>query len=347
MVKSRAGKGTGDLTLVGNLVTPKLRRQLRAMTGPTPIQRRLIDTAALNVEQPDLQAILYQHTVFCQTSLPYRNPGDDARTWERINGDVHLKVLAGEAMHPDKGRLVEVGLPFGPKCRMVLMHINQRALVTESPYVEVEDTLSKFVRNVLQLDSKGRNMRVVKDQLARLSASSIRLGIVRDGHAVTVNSQIVTAFDVWFPKDDRQRVLWPSTVSLSLDYFQSLMNHAVPLEEAHIAALSHSSLALDIYAWLAQRLHRIPVGKPARVSWVALHSQFGQGYNPEYMSKFRQVFRVALKEVLTLYKAARVEDDDASLARIYFQDGRQVWREKPAKGLTLYNSPPPVRKLLG
>jgi len=347
MAKRRAGNGTGDLIPVSNLVTPKLRRQLRAMTGPTPIQRRLIDTAALNVEQPDLQTILYQHTVFCQTSLPYRNPGDDARTWERINGDVHLKVLAGEAMHPDKGRLVEVGLPFGPKCRMVLMHINQRALVTESPHVEVEDTLSKFVRNVLQLDSKGRNMRVVKDQLARLSASSIRLGIVRDGHAVTVNSQIVTAFDVWFPKDDRQRVLWPSTVSLSLDYFQSLMNHAVPLEEAHIAALSHSSLALDIYAWLAQRLHRIPVGKPARVSWVALHSQFGQGYNPEYMSKFRQVFRVALKEVLTLYKAARVEDDDASLARIYFQDGRQVWREKPAKGLTLYNSPPPVRKLLG
>ena len=346
MVKRRAGNGTGDLIPVGNLVTPKLRRQLRAMTGPTPIQRRLIDTAALNVEQPDLQTILYQHTVFCQTSLPYRNPGDDARTWERINGDVHLKVLAGEAMHPNKGRLVEVGLPFGPKCRMVLMHINQRALVTESPHVEVEDTLSKFVRNVLQLDSKGRNMRVVKDQLARLSASSIRLGIVRDGHAVTVNSQIVTAFDVWFPKDDRQRVLWPSTVSLSLDYFQSLMNHAVPLEEAHIAALSHSSLALDIYAWLAQRLHRIPVGKPARVSWVALHSQFGQGYNPEYMSKFRQVFRVALKEVLTLYKAARVEEEDASQARIYFQGGRQVWREKPAKGLTLYNSPPPVRKLL-
>ena len=347
MAKRRAGNGTGDLIPVGNLVTPKLRRQLRAMTGPTPIQRRLIDTAALNVEQPDLQTILYQHTVFCQTSLPYRNPGDEARTWERINGDVHLKVLAGEAMHPDKGRLVEVGLPFGPKCRMVLMHINQRALVTESPHVEVEDTLSKFVRNVLQLDSKGRNMRVVKDQLARLSASSIRLGIVRDGHAVTVNSQIVTAFDVWFPKDDRQRVLWPSTVSLSLDYFQSLMNHAVPLEEAHIAALSHSSLALDIYAWLAQRLHRIPVGKPARVSWVALHSQFGQGYNPEYMSKFRQVFRVALKEVLTLYKAARVEEEDASQARIYFQGGRQVWREKPAKGLTLYNSPPPVRKLLG
>jgi hypothetical protein len=345
MAKSREGQG--ELTQLGDIVTPKLLKQIkRRATGPTPIQQRLLDAAALSVEQPDLQTLLYQHTVFCQTSLPYRNPGDDARTWERSNGDVQLKVLAGEAMHPDLGHFVPVGLPFGPKCRMVLMHINQRALVTESPHVEVEDTLSKFVRKVLKLDSHGRNVRVVKDQLARLSASSIRLGVVRDGHAVTVNSQIVTAFDVWFPKDDRQRVLWPSTISLSHEYFNSLMNHAVPLDEAHIAALSHSALALDIYTWLAQRLHRIPAGKPARVSWLALHGQFGQGYDPERIDKFRQVFRVALREVLTVYRAARVEEEDPRPPRIYSQGGSYVWREKPAKGLTLHNSPPPVRKLL-
>jgi hypothetical protein len=52
------------------------------------------------------------------------------------------------------------------------------------------------------------------------------LGVVKDGHAVTVNSQIVTAFDIWFPKDDRQRVLWPSTIRLSLDYWESLKAHA-------------------------------------------------------------------------------------------------------------------------
>jgi hypothetical protein len=226
------------------------------------------------------------------------------------------------------------------------MHINQRAIVTETAQIEVEDTLSKFVRKVLNLDPHGRNIRVVKDQLARLSASSIRLGVVRDGHALTVNSQIVTAFDVWFPKDDRQRVLWPSTIQLSQEYFQSLMNHAVPLDETHIAALAHSALALDIYTWLAQRLHRIPAGKPARISWAALHGQFGQGYNPDHMSKFRQVFRVALKEVLTVYSAARIDDDDPRPPRLYSQGGRHVWREKPAKGLTLHNSAPPVRKLL-
>jgi hypothetical protein len=339
-------RGQQGLIPIGDLITPKMMRQLKARSEPTPIQKRLLDTAALSVEQPDLQSLLYQHTVFCQTSLPYRNPGEEARTWERTNGEVQLEVIAGKAMHPDLGRFVPVGLPFGPKCRMVLMHINQRALVTESPHIEVEDTLSKFVRKVLQLDPNGRSMRTVKDQLARLSASSIRLGVVRDGHALTVNSQIVTAFDVWFPKDDRQRVLWPSTVSLSLDYFQSLMNHAVPLDEAHIAALSHSALGLDIYTWLAQRLHRIPPTKPVRVSWLALYGQFGQGYDPERIDNFRRVFRVALKEVLTLYRAARVEDEDPKSPRLYSQGGQYVWREKPAKGLTLYNSPPPVRKLL-
>lgn len=338
-----------ELTPIGDLapkVLKQVKRRARQASGPTPIQQRLIEAAAFSVEQPDAQSLLYQHTVFCQTSLPYRNPGDDARTWERTNGDVHLKVLAGEAMHPDKGQFVQVGLPFGPKCRLVLMHINQRALVTESSTIEVEATLSKFVRKALNLDSHGRNIRVVKDQLARLSASSIRLGVVRDGHALTINSQIVTAFDVWFPKDDRQRVLWPSTIQLSQEYFQSLINHAVPLDEGHIAALSHSALALDIYTWLAQRLHRIPAGKPVHISWAALHGQFGQGYNPDHMSKFRQVFRVALKEVLTVYRAARIDDEDQRPPRIYSQGGSYVWREKPAKGLTLHNSPPPVRKLL-
>ena len=104
-------------------------RQLKAaVRGPTPIQRRLLDTVVAQAEEPDLRSLLYQHSVFCQTSLPYRNPGDEARTWERSNGDVQLEVIAGKAMHPDLGRFVPVGLPFGPKCRMVLMHINQRAL---------------------------------------------------------------------------------------------------------------------------------------------------------------------------------------------------------------------------
>lgn len=345
MTRDRRSGTDGQLTLIGDLLKPMVRKMKaaeKASRGPTPIERRLIEAAATSEEQ----AALYQHTVLCQTCLPYRNPGDELRRWSRNNGTVALQVDAGSAMHPDKGDFVDIGLPFGPKSRLVLMHINQRAIVTGSPVVEVGDSLTQFVSRVLGLADQGRNIRVVKDQLARLSAASIRLGVVRDGHALTVNTQIVSAFDIWFPKDDRQRVLWPSTVQLAHEYHQSLLLHAVPLDELHIAALSHSGLALDIYAWLAQRLHRIPVGKPSRVSWLALHSQFGQGYDPERIDNFRRQFRVALKEVLTVYRAARVEDAPQKKPRIYVEGGKRLWREAPAPGLLLHHSPPPVRKLL-
>jgi hypothetical protein len=96
----------------------------------TPIQQRLADGAARRIEDPDAPLeILFQHTVLCQTCLPFRDPGDEVRVWERLNGDVHLKVIAGEAMHPKLRRLVPLGLPFGPKARMILMHINQQALL--------------------------------------------------------------------------------------------------------------------------------------------------------------------------------------------------------------------------
>ena len=65
---------------------------------------------------------------------------------------------------------------------------------------------------------------------------------------------MVAGFELWFPKDSRQRVLWPSIVHLSQEYFDSLKRHAVPLNESDLTALAHTALGLDIYAWLAQRL---------------------------------------------------------------------------------------------
>ena len=293
-----------------------------AIRSPSRIQQRLIQSAG-EIVQEDAASILYQHTVFCQTAMPYRDPGDHARVWERVNGHTHLKIIAGEAMHPEEGRLVALGLPFGPKPRLILSHLNAEALRTGSPEIEIGASLTAFVKR-LRLDPKGRNMRLIKDQLACLSASSIRLGLLRDGRAITFNSHIVTAFDLWFPKDDRQRVLWPSTVRLSLDYFDSLTRHAVPLDERAIAGLSHSALGLDLYCWLAQRLHRVDPAKSAFIPWTALRDQFGWHYGR--LRKFREVFCLTLDGVLTQYRDARV-----------ILDGR---------GLTLQNSPPPVRRRL-
>lgn len=133
---------------------------------------------------------------------------------------------------------------------------------------------------------------------------------------------IVDAFELWFEKSDNQRVLWPSTVRLSNEYFTTLCAHAVPLDERAIANLSHSAMGLDLYAWLAQRLHRVPAQRPQFITWVALKDQFGFHYDK--MFKFKQVFRTTLTMVKTQYPAAKYTMDD--------------------RGMTLMNSHPPVAK---
>lgn len=129
--------------------------------------------------------------------------------------------------------------------------LNTEALRTGSPEIEVEDSLTAFVKR-MKLDPNGYTIRAVKDQLTRLSASIVRLGVVmEDEHGTrtaTAHLPFVERFELWFPKDDRQRVLWPSSVRLNLTYFESLQRHAVPLHPHALGALSNSAMGLDVYA---------------------------------------------------------------------------------------------------
>ena len=109
-----------------------------------------------------------------------------------------------------------------------MMHLNALAIKTQSPTIEVEDSLTAFVKR-LGLAGHGRDIRVVKDQLSRLRGHHPSRRD-QDDRAFQINTQIVTAFDLWFPKDDRQRVCDRSTVRLSEEYFQSTARHTVPFE---------------------------------------------------------------------------------------------------------------------
>lgn len=299
----------------------------------TPIQQRRLEAAANIVLTPP-EDITYQHTVLCQTALPYRDPGDAVREWERGQGTVSLRVEAGAAHDPHTQRYVKLGLPYGSRPRMILAHLNREALLQGSPCVEVESSLTAFVRRIQSgRPPRGAQINRFKDQLARLSAATIRLAVdLSATRALQVNTQIISAFELWSRTSDGHRVLWPSEVRLSLDYFDSLSRHAVPLDERAIAALANSALALDVYSWLAQRLHRIPKDSPQRVTWPALHGQFGHGYH--HIRQFRAAFLKVLALVHTQYRAAKVAADET--------------------GLELRHSPPPVtprlvsvHKLLG
>jgi hypothetical protein len=88
--------------------------------------------------------------------------------------------------------------------------------------------------------------------------------------------------------------------------------------------LFRSAAQADLYAWLAQRLHRIDPSRPAFIQWPALMQQFGPGYT--HMGHFKSKFRTALRQVLARYQAARIDMDQ--------------------HGLRLRSSPPPVTKRL-
>jgi hypothetical protein len=286
----------------------------------SPVVRRRVELSA-EIHNTPAERITYQHTVLCQTALPYRDPGDSVREWERLQGAVALKVYAGEVRNPVNRRFVKVGLPYGSRPRLILAHLNREALLRSSPEVEVENSLTAFIRRLQQSGPNGKEIRRFKEQLTRLSAALVRLAYdAAPDHAYQIDTKIITSFDLWSKTEDGQRVMWPSVVRLSQEYFESLASHAVPLDERAIAALANSPLALDVYAWLAQRLHRVPRGKPQRIYWQMLHEQFGLGF--ARLRNFRAAFLEVMRVVLSQYPDAKVEADEA--------------------GLLLRHSPPPV-----
>lgn len=292
--------------------------------GLSTVQKRQIEShLRINFDRGEIEDAAFQHSVLCQAFLPYRDPGDDKRMWDYRQGKARLLLEAGRVYNLKSEKWEEVGLPYGTRARLILAHINTQAVRSQNPVVDVESSLSAFIKK-LGLYREGKTIAMIKEQLRRLATSNISLAFeVSPQQVVQTRFDIIKTFDLWFPKDDRQKVLWTSTIQLSDDYFNSLLEHAVPLDERALAALAHNALAIDIYSWLSQRLHRVE--KQDFVGWQNLKEQFGCGY--DRMDNFKKIFRETLKKVLLQYPEAKVE-------------------EIPNKGFNLLKSPPPILKTM-
>ncbi len=120
-------------------------------------------------------------------------------------------------------------------------------------------------------------------------------------------------------EDDSQPSIWEDRVVLDEVFYEVLRKHPVPLREAALRELADRSASLDLYIWLAYRLHTLQ--RPTPIRWAALQEQFGAG---KRVKNFRRDFRQALAPAVVAYPEARVEfaEDDS--------------------GLILYPSRPPV-----
>jgi len=70
-----------------------------------------------------------------------------------------------------------------------------------------------------------------------------------------------------------------------------------------LRAIGTRSLAIDVYIWLAYRLHAL--AKPTPVTWSAIHAQFGAGF--KLVRQIKPTFIEALQLALAVYPEARVD----------------------------------------
>jgi hypothetical protein len=166
----------------------------------------------------------------------------------------------------------------------------------------------------------GKTYQLVAEQARRISACRLTFFANRDGVEARHNGAFVQdAISLsGLAGDDAQGALWQDRVRLDPGFWRSLREHPVPIREEAIKAIGTRSLAIDVYIWLAYRLHSL--GKGTAVSWGAIHAQFGAGFR--LARQVKPSFTEALHMALAVYPEARVD----------------VSRD----GITLHPSPPAV-----
>lgn len=277
----------------------------------TPRQRRLLEASARIASQaPERSDFL--HTVMCQVGLPRSQT--DSLKFERRNGHISILLEAGKLFN---GRTwVQQPLPYGSTPRLVMVHVSSEAIRTRNRNIEIGDSMRGFLNTLGMTTSGGPRGGYVtlKRQMEALAACRLSLGMFAEGQAITVDAKPIKRFAAWLDQDGTQPTLWPGSLELTQDFYNTLLDHAVPLDYRALAALKHSALALDVYTWLAHRLCRVRDVHGTKLSWQNLLEQFGQEYADT--RNFKHEFKNVLRQVLLVYPEAKVAEIDGGL-RLY------------------------------
>jgi hypothetical protein len=267
---------------------------------------------ALAIEAQEAQeagALAYMARLFCQTSLPYRDPGE-VPVWGRSNGIVSLTMQPGYRQDKD-GRLSPIGFPYGVIPRLLLAWLTTEAVQTKSRTLFLSDSLSAFLAELGLASTGGTrgNIGRVRTQLERLFRAHITCEIDSDEATAAAMFGVADGYCLWWdPKqrDPRQGQLLPSSVTLSEAFYEQVLS-AVPVDLRALRALKGAPLRLDIYAWLVHRLSYLR--RPTAIPWELLRFQFGSAFADTRFgrARFREDFTKHLRQVLVVYRAANVE----------------------------------------
>ena len=240
-------------------------------------------------------------------TLPHSDPGN-LPAWKRVNGDYALIIRPGWDARTDQ----PIGYPYGVIPRLLLFWIVSEAVRTKSRRLELGPNLNQFLRAIGLSPATGRGKRGdakrVREQMDRLFQASISFQYANPGAKSWLNINIAPQGCFWWdPQDQAQQTLWSSWVQLSEEFFNAITQQPFPIDTKAIAALRRSPLALDLYAWCAQRSFvATKQSRPSRcITWQMLAEQFGGDY--AHRQHFRAAVKRALEQVKAVYPGLNVE----------------------------------------
>ena len=243
-----------------------------------------------------------------QTTLPHR--AHSGIRYVRTDGNLTLSIS-------DVGG---TGLPYGSYPRLILIWMTTEAVRTKSRVLELGSSLSSFMAQ-LGLQATGGHWGTIprfRDQMQRLlgCAISTRWSEEANGQAHSAGNNLLLAesFNLWWtPQKLAKAMPAKSSITLSANFFDQIVEAPVPLDLRAIRALKRSPLALDLYSWATRRVSYL--SRPTPVSWRSLQVSFGAGYaeTPQGRSRFRGNAIEAFRRVVAVYPRLRIESHDRGI----------------------------------
>jgi len=279
----------------------------------SPVERELIDTAARFYDTEATVGVTYSG--FCVISLPHRRLPSNGMSWERRVPHHPCSLTIEPGSLTLNGHTHEFGVPYGAAGRLILLWLQTEALKTDSRVVRLGSSMYSWLR-MMGTHAGGQNYKAIREQAMRIAACRLQFvwtGKADGRNAVRFKKDTIVEEGMLFgdlqDEDVRQPRLWEDTVVLSRTFYEELKKHPVPIQLNAVQAIFRSSLAIDVYIWLAYRL-RVLEGR-THVGWAALRDQFGPQYSR--IRDFKDPFIKALQMATCVYEEAKVDGDDKGI----------------------------------
>lgn len=244
----------------------------------------------------DAGAIGYMARILTQVTIPHKKVLGNEFT--RTNGLFSLSMMS-----PSK-----IGLPYGTIPRLLLSWITTEAVRKKNPEIVLGKSLSGFMQELGLMPTGGRwgTISRLRDQMQQLFSSSIACHYEnKEEQSSSLGFRLAKGYNLWWEaKHPEQASLWQSTVTLSKDFFEEIVDRPVPIDIRALNLLKRSPLSLDVYCWLTYRMSYL--NKQTSIPWEVLQAQFGSDY--ARTRDFKKKFVTHLKAVRAVYPDAKIED---------------------------------------